>query len=107
MGQSAVTLGDYAIVTSDNPRTEDPERILLDIEVGVQRTGKRKGEDYELILDRAQAIRRGIEMAQPGDLVMIAGKGHEDYQILGTERIHFDDREVAMEILTARDMRGA
>jgi UDP-N-acetylmuramoyl-L-alanyl-D-glutamate--2,6-diaminopimelate ligase len=102
MGAAAAELADFAIITSDNPRTEPPERILLDIEVGAQRAGKRKGEDYIVVLDRAEAIRQGIEMAKPGDLVLIAGKGHEDYQIVGTERIHFDDREVARSILEDR-----
>ncbi|MBN2310565.1 MAG: UDP-N-acetylmuramoyl-L-alanyl-D-glutamate--2,6-diaminopimelate ligase, partial [Candidatus Hydrogenedentes bacterium] len=99
MAAVAAELADFTILTSDNPRSEDPERILLDIEVGMQRSGKRKGEDYILLLDRAEAIRQGIARAQPGDLVLIAGKGHEDYQIIGAERIHFDDREVARSIL--------
>jgi UDP-N-acetylmuramoyl-L-alanyl-D-glutamate--2,6-diaminopimelate ligase len=99
MGAAAAQLADYSVITSDNPRTEDPERIVLDIEVGMQREGRKKGEDYEIVLDRASAIRRGIGMARTGDLVLIAGKGHEDYQILGTERIHFDDLEVARAVL--------
>lgn len=99
MGAAAGELADYTIITSDNPRTEDPEKILLDIEVGIRRAGKHRPEDYRMVLDRAEAIREGIAMAKPGDLVLIAGKGHEDYQILGTERIHFDDREIARAIL--------
>lgn len=99
MGNVAADLADFSFVTSDNPRTEDPERILLDIEVGLQHAGRRKYEDYVLITDRTTAIREAILRAKPGDLVMIAGKGHEDYQILGTKRIHFDDREVARAIL--------
>ena len=99
MGQAAAERADFAIVTSDNPRTESPERILLDIEVGVQRAGKRKNEDYLIILDRGEAIRCALRMAKPGDLVLIAGKGHETYQIVGGERIHFDDREVARAVL--------
>lgn len=99
MGAAAAELADFSIVTSDNPRTEDPERILLDIEVGLQHAGRRKYEDYLIILDRAQAIRSAIEHAKPGDVVLIAGKGHEDYQILGDRRIHFDDCEVAREAL--------
>ena len=99
MAAVAAELGDFSIVTSDNPRTENPEQILLDIEVGMRRAGKSKPADYVMILDRREAIHRAIAMAEPGDLVMIAGKGHEDYQILGTERIHFDDREVAREAL--------
>ena len=95
----AAEVADFGIVTSDNPRSEDPERILLDIEVGLQHARKHKYDNYEMVLDRTEAIRRAIGMAKPGDLVMIAGKGHEDYQILGGKRIHFDDREVARAIL--------
>jgi UDP-N-acetylmuramoyl-L-alanyl-D-glutamate--2,6-diaminopimelate ligase len=102
MGAAAAQLSDLAILTSDNPRSEDPHRILLDIEVGVQREGKAKGQDYLVIENREQAIRTAIGMARGGDLVMIAGKGHEDYQILGTRRIHFDDREMARAALEGR-----
>ena len=99
MGKVAATLSDYCIITSDNPRTEDPHRILLDVEMGVQRTEMRKDDDYQVIESREEAIRAAIQRATPGDLVMIAGKGHEDYQIFGTEKIHFDDREIARAIL--------
>ncbi len=102
MAAVVADLADYAIVTSDNPRNEDPERILLDIEIGLRQKGKEHGPDYLRILDRSEAIHSAIEMARPGDLVLIAGKGHEDYQILGTERIHFDDREVARAALETR-----
>lgn len=102
MGAVAARLSDLAILTSDNPRTEDPHRILLDVEVGLQREGKRKDEDYLVIENREEAIRRGISTARSGDLVMIAGKGHENYQILGDRRIHFDDREVARAALEGR-----
>lgn len=94
MGAAAAELADFSIITSDNPRTEDPHRILLDIEVGVQRM-RNKDVDYRVIEDRAEAIRTAIAMARKGDLVLIAGKGHEDYQIVGTTKHHFDDREVA------------
>jgi len=104
MGQAAAELADFAIVTSDNPRTEDPARIILDIEAGMQKSGKRKGDDYLAIVDRREAIHEGIARARAGDVVLIAGKGHEDYQILGTERIHFDDREVALDALKARGL---
>lgn len=100
MARVAAALSDFCIVTSDNPRTEDPHKIILDVEVGMQRAKKQKGEDYLVIEDRRTAIQEAISRAKPGDLVMIAGKGHEDYQILGTERIHFDDREEARAILT-------
>ncbi|MBI1317777.1 MAG: UDP-N-acetylmuramoyl-L-alanyl-D-glutamate--2,6-diaminopimelate ligase [Candidatus Hydrogenedens sp.] len=102
MGKAAGKLSDYCVLTSDNPRTEDPLRILLDAEVGLQQAGRVKNEHYTVIVDRAEAIRAAIERAKPGDIVMIAGKGHEDYQILGTEKIHFDDREVARAILAER-----
>ncbi len=101
MGAAVAELSDFGIVTSDNPRTDDPERILLDVEVGFQRSGKKKGEDYRVISDRTEAIAAAVTMARPGDLVMIAGKGHEDYQILDSGRIHFDDREVARAALEA------
>lgn len=101
MGHVAASMSDFCILTSDNPRTEDPSRILLDIEVGVQRTEKRKGDDYLVIESRGEAIHRAVAMARPGDLVMIAGKGHETYQIIGAERHHFDDRETALEALKA------
>ena len=99
MAAAAAELADFAIITSDNPRTEDPLRILLDVESGIQFAGKKKEDDYLVIGDRAEAIAHAIAMAKPGDVVLIAGKGHEDYQILGTKRIHFDDREVARDIL--------
>lgn len=99
MGAVAAELADFCVVTSDNPRTEDPLRILMDIEVGLQHTGKRKAEDYCVIESRRDAIRHAIELARPDDLVLIAGKGHEDYQILGTTRHHFDDREEALHAL--------
>ena len=97
MGQIAAQLADKVVVTSDNPRTEDPEKILQDILAGIPETVKPIVNG-----DRAIAIRTAILEAQPGDGVLIAGKGHEDYQILGTEKIHFDDREQAREALSER-----
>ena len=94
MGKAALA-ADYAVVTSDNPRTEDPQVIIEDIVAGMS-----EGSDhYEVVADRHEAIARAIALAQPGDAVLIAGKGHEDYQIIGTEKHHFDDREVAAEEL--------
>lgn len=101
MGAVAASMSDFCIITSDNPRTEDPHRILLDVEVGMQRADKRKGDDYLVMESREEAIRKAVSLAMPGDLVMIAGKGHENYQIIGTERRHFDDREEAMAALKA------
>jgi UDP-N-acetylmuramoyl-L-alanyl-D-glutamate--2,6-diaminopimelate ligase len=94
MGKIAAELADIAVVTSDNPRTENPEQILADVLAGIP-------QDIKPIVqvDRAKAIKTAIEMAQEGDGVLIAGKGHEDYQILGTEKIHFDDREEARKVL--------
>ena len=95
MGEAAGSLSDVVILTSDNPRTEDPEKILADAEVGIQKTGK----PYRKIADRRAAIRQAIAEARSDDLVLIAGKGHEDYQIIGREVFHFDDKEVAREAL--------
>jgi UDP-N-acetylmuramoyl-L-alanyl-D-glutamate--2,6-diaminopimelate ligase len=94
MGGIASREADFAIVTSDNPRTEDPEAIIADILEGIEKRGS-----YEVLPDREEAIRRALEAARPGDTVVIAGKGHEDYQIIGTERRHFDDSETARRIL--------
>ncbi|GAB4550548.1 MAG: UDP-N-acetylmuramoyl-L-alanyl-D-glutamate--2,6-diaminopimelate ligase [Pleurocapsa sp.] len=97
MGKIAAQLADIAVVTSDNPRTENPQRILDDVVAGIP-----QNTTYEIIGDRATAIATAIANAQPGDGVLIAGKGHEDYQILGTEKIHFDDREQARKALERR-----
>jgi UDP-N-acetylmuramyl-tripeptide synthetase len=95
MGEAAASLSDVVILTSDNPRTEDPLKILAEVEVGMRETSK----PYEKIADRREAIRRAIMEARTGDLVIIAGKGHEDYQLIGSEVFHFDDKEVAREAL--------
>jgi UDP-N-acetylmuramoyl-L-alanyl-D-glutamate--2,6-diaminopimelate ligase len=97
MGKIAADLADRVVVTSDNPRTEDPAQILKDVVAGIDRT-----TGVEVIADRAQAIAHAISIAVPGDGVLIAGKGHEDYQILGTEKIHFDDREQARAALSRK-----
>ena len=98
MGEIASRLSDYVIATSDNPRTEDPLFILNEIEPGL-----RKGSaPYVIVPDRRSAIESAISMAQSGDAVVIAGKGHEDYQILGTKVIPFDDRKVAGDLIRKR-----
>jgi UDP-N-acetylmuramoyl-L-alanyl-D-glutamate--2,6-diaminopimelate ligase len=102
MGKVAGQLSHFCVLTSDNPRSEDPKRILLDVEVGLQKAGCAKGDDYVTIESRAEAIHHAIGLANKGDLVLIAGKGHEDYQILAGETIHFDDRETALQALEAR-----
>ena len=98
MGEAAGSLSDVVILTSDNPRTEDPEQILCDAEEGIKKTGK----PYRKIADRTEAIHQAISEARTGDLVLIAGKGHEDYQIIGREVFHFDDKEVARTALAAK-----
>ncbi|MBQ7704306.1 MAG: UDP-N-acetylmuramoyl-L-alanyl-D-glutamate--2,6-diaminopimelate ligase [Selenomonadaceae bacterium] len=97
MGRLAAELSDIVIATSDNPRSEDPEKILAEIEFGIKE--KIGGKQYECIPDRKAAIFRAIEIAQAGDIVLILGKGHENYQILRDKTIHFDDKEVALEAI--------
>jgi len=96
MGQAAVTLSDYSIITSDNPRSEDPEKISLDVETGIKKLGM---DNYEVMNDREKAIARAVNMASRGDIVLIAGKGHEEYQITGNKKEHFSDRETAEKYL--------
>ena len=93
MGEIASRLSDVVIVTSDNPRTEDPAAIIADIVAGPGRGGS--GAEIEVIEDRRDAISRAVSTAEQGDIVLIAGKGHEDYQIVGDRRLQFDDREEA------------
>lgn len=99
MGGTAVALADHVIVTSDNPRTEDAESIIDEIFRGIPDT---RAGSVERVVDRAEAIARAVAIAQTGDLVLIAGKGHEDYQIIGKEKRHFDDREIARLALESR-----
>lgn len=94
MGKIATNLSDLTIVTSDNPRTEDPEKIIQDIKDGLKAKS-----NYQIIANRSQAIKAALEKAKKDDTVIIAGKGHENYQILGQEKIHFDDREEAKKYL--------
>ena len=97
MGAIAAQLADQLYVTSDNPRTEDAQQILADVTAGIA-----PGASMQVEADRAVAIAAAIAAAEPGDLVLIAGKGHEDYQILGTTKVHFDDREEAEKALRRR-----
>jgi UDP-N-acetylmuramoyl-L-alanyl-D-glutamate--2,6-diaminopimelate ligase len=98
MGELSGRLSDLSILTSDNPRQEDPLKIISDIVVGMQKSGGK----YMIEADRAKAIHLAIEEAQPGDIVLLAGKGHEDYQIFADHTIHFDDREEAQKALGER-----
>ena len=95
MGDIAARLGDYSIITSDNPRSEEPIDIINQVEEGVRPVT----DDYEKIVDRKEAIFRAVAIAKAGDSVVIAGKGHEDYEIFKDKTIHFDDVEVAKEAL--------
>jgi UDP-N-acetylmuramoyl-L-alanyl-D-glutamate--2,6-diaminopimelate ligase len=100
MGAIAARLADLAIVTSDNPRTEDPEQIMTDIEGGM------RGQEHERIGDRRQAIARALEIAAPDDVVVLAGKGHETYQIRGTDKLPFDEKQIVDELFRARGVRA-
>lgn len=96
MGEIATKLSDFVIITTDNPRSEDPNEIIADILKGVM------AENYVVILDRREAIRHAIKTALSGDIVLIAGKGHEDYQEIKGKRFHFSDEETAKEVLRER-----
>jgi UDP-N-acetylmuramyl-tripeptide synthetase len=93
MGRIATENADFTIITSDNPRSERPQAIIDAIRAGVT------GDNYAVESDRTSAIRMALEMAEPGDLVVIAGKGHETYQIFADRTIDFDDREVARTLI--------
>ena len=92
MGAIAEAKADLAIVTSDNPRTEDPEKILDDIEQGMTE------KNHERIEDRRAAIERALEIATPRDVILLAGKGHETYQVRGTARLPFDEKQIVAEL---------
>jgi len=95
MGMAAAELSDFVVLTSDNPRSEDPLSIMNDVMVGLRRFDTRHVAEP----DRGKAIQLAIQQAQPGDVVLLAGKGHETYQVLKDRTIHFDDRETAREVL--------
>jgi UDP-N-acetylmuramoyl-L-alanyl-D-glutamate--2,6-diaminopimelate ligase len=109
MGEAAARIADIVILTSDNPRSEDPLKILHEIERGIIEAGldaiqegasrREEASGYLVIQDRRRAIQLALEIARAGDVVLIAGKGHEAYQIVGSERHPFDDREEARECL--------
>jgi len=113
MGETAARYSDLAIITSDNPRTEDPQAILNEVRAGAEPVSPREYHRDELaggfqekgfavIESRRAALRTAMLAARPGDIVLVAGKGHEDYQIIGTEKLHFDDREEAAQALRLR-----
>ena len=96
MAKVACNMSDFVFITSDNPREEDPVEITKDVEAGAKEINK---TNYKVVVDRKQAIEEAILAANKNDVVLIAGKGHENYQIIGRTKIHFDDRETAFEIL--------
>ena len=100
MGRIAEKYSDLAVVTSDNPRTEDPEEIIKDIVAGLTK------DNHIIEIDRAKAIEIAVQNAQKDDIIVIAGKGHENYQIIGREKIHFDDREAVQSAMAKLNIRG-
>jgi UDP-N-acetylmuramoyl-L-alanyl-D-glutamate--2,6-diaminopimelate ligase len=104
MMRIAAERSEIVIVTSDNPRTEDPNAILSEILAGAPEACSAR---IEAEVDRALAIRRAVSLARPGDIVLIAGKGHEDYQIIGRQKRSFDDRIHAREALAALQTKSA
>ena len=118
MGKAALKGSDIVVVTSDNPRSEDPEAIIREVEAGMAEAGVRmlssgahpeaaRGKKpYFVVPHRGEAVVTAIRLAAPGDVVVLAGKGHEDYQILGDRKIHFDDREAAREAIRKRMGEG-
>jgi UDP-N-acetylmuramoyl-L-alanyl-D-glutamate--2,6-diaminopimelate ligase len=109
MAEAVARWSDRVVATSDNPRSEDPLQILKDVEAGLGTLRRVEAAEldategsYAMISDRQSAIEAAIGIARPGDMVVIAGKGHEDYQIIGPDRLHFDDREQARSALLAR-----
>jgi UDP-N-acetylmuramoyl-L-alanyl-D-glutamate--2,6-diaminopimelate ligase len=94
MAEAVRAVADVIVLTNDNPRTEDPERILDDVAEGL------RGTTYERFVDRRDAIRRALEVALPGDTVVLTGKGHETYQTIGTEKLPFDERAIVRDLLS-------
>jgi UDP-N-acetylmuramoyl-L-alanyl-D-glutamate--2,6-diaminopimelate ligase len=116
MGEVAARFSDLAVLTSDNPRSEDPLAILEEIRMGVRRICERESTREEALAgmekgfitipDRREAISFAVEALRPRDLLLVAGKGHEDYQIIGRERLHFDDREELRRALARRERKA-
>jgi UDP-N-acetylmuramoyl-L-alanyl-D-glutamate--2,6-diaminopimelate ligase len=102
MGEAAGNLADWSILTSDNPRSEDPMAIITEVETGLLKHGK---THYEIEADRRTAIKKALDMGRTNDTILIAGKGHEDYQIIGDRIFHFDDAEIVRELLEEQEKR--
>ncbi len=101
MGRIGTELSDFAIITSDNPRTEDPDEIIAEILTGVSVPSER----YVAVTDRVEAIRYAIENHKPGDIIVLAGKGHETYQEVNHQKFHMDEREIVADILKERERK--
>jgi UDP-N-acetylmuramoyl-L-alanyl-D-glutamate--2,6-diaminopimelate ligase len=106
MGEISGRYSDLTIITSDNPRSEDPLAIIAEIEEGIKGLGMQRSRGdsergYLVVPDRREAIVTGIQLSKKGDVLLIAGKGHENYQIIGERRTHFDDREEVVKALKA------
>jgi len=99
MAEAAARLSDFCIITSDNPRDEDPEQIIKDALPGI----KQHRTPYKAIVDRYEAIRWALENTKPGDILVLAGKGHEDYQVLDYGTIYFDEREIVLSLLGVKE----
>jgi UDP-N-acetylmuramoyl-L-alanyl-D-glutamate--2,6-diaminopimelate ligase len=102
MGKIAVEMSDFVFVTSDNPRTEDPNLIILDTESGIKRVYR---TNYKVVIDREKAIKEAVMMADTGDIVLLAGKGHETYQIIGLDKIYFSDIETALKYIVLKNQK--
>ena len=102
MGSIAQKLSDMCIITSDNPRTEDPQLIIDDILKGIDRNKN----DYNIVPDREEAIKTAILKANKNDVVIITGKGHENYQIIGTKKEYFNDKSLASKYLNIKEMQN-
>jgi UDP-N-acetylmuramoyl-L-alanyl-D-glutamate--2,6-diaminopimelate ligase len=97
MGRIAAQMTEFFVITDEDPREEDREQILRDIAIGAEEIGKRQGRDFRCIADRTEAIRTAFAYAQPGDTVLLAGKGHEQSIFMGKDKLPWDDRQVARE----------
>jgi UDP-N-acetylmuramoyl-L-alanyl-D-glutamate--2,6-diaminopimelate ligase len=102
MGKIAVEMSDFVFVTSDNPRTEDPSLIVLDIESGIKRVYK---TNYKVVVEREEAIKEAVMMADKGDIRLVAVKGHDTYQIIGLDKIHFSDSETALKYIALKNQK--
>jgi|SRR6185436_1847247 UDP-N-acetylmuramoyl-L-alanyl-D-glutamate--2,6-diaminopimelate ligase len=106
MGMVAARLSDLVVITSDNPRSESPERIIEEIRRGADGEARQHAVELVSIVDRREAVQYAVRNAAPGDVVLIAGKGHEKYQEIGGRKLPFDDHAVAQEALEARRVKS-